>query len=129
MWSLDVLYLTVVLTLGFGLSALITSMFEMMRTGFILTIHVVLQMLAFLAILLTWILFVMDPTLTSSLELVQYGTWATVILAVLALLVWLGNMFRGLMLFRCMQGSSFHSHVFSFQLLLVFLSLTTLGAL
>ena len=129
MWSLDVLYLTVVLTLGFGLSALITSMFEMMRTGFILTVHVVLQMLAFLAILLTWVLFVLNPTLVTSLELVQYGAWATLILAVLAFLVWLGNMFRGLMLFRCMQGSSFHSHVFAFQLLFIFLSLTTIGAL
>ncbi|MHA1236314.1 MAG: hypothetical protein ACTSQ9_01485, partial [Candidatus Hodarchaeales archaeon] len=70
MWSLDVLYLAVVLTLGFGLSALITSMFEMMRTGFILTVHVILQMLAFLAILVTWVLFVLDPTLATSLELV-----------------------------------------------------------
>jgi len=105
MWSTDLLYLTVVLTLGFGLSALITSMFEMMRTGFILTVHVILQMLAFLAILVTWVLLVMDPTLVTSLEFVQYGAWATFIFAVLAFLVWLSNMFRGLMLFRCMQCS------------------------
>ena len=123
MWPEEVLYLTMVLTLGFGLTALLTSMFEMMRTGFILTVHVILQVLAFLAILVTWILYLIQMT-----DFISYGVILTVLLAVLALLVWLGNMFRGLMLFRCMQGSSFHSHVFSHQMLFVILSLTLLVA-
>ncbi|MHA1215021.1 MAG: hypothetical protein ACTSR2_05145 [Candidatus Hodarchaeales archaeon] len=124
MWTNELLYLTMVITLGFGLTALLTSMFEMMRTGFILTVHVILQMLGFLSILVTWIMYVMGTT-----DFLTYGALATTIFAVLALLVWLGNMFRGLMLFRCMQGSSFHSHVFSHQMLFVILSLTLLTAL
>ncbi|MHA1973623.1 MAG: hypothetical protein ACTSW1_11550 [Candidatus Hodarchaeales archaeon] len=124
MWTSEILYLTMVITLGFGLTALLTSMFEMMRSGFILTLHVILQMLGFLSILVTWIMYIMNTT-----TVFTYGVWATVIFAILALLVWLGNMFRGLMLFRCMQGSSFHSHVFSHQLLFIILSLTLLSAL
>jgi uncharacterized membrane protein YcjF (UPF0283 family) len=119
----ELLYIMILLTLGFGLTALITSMFEMMRTGFILTLHVVMQFLALGAIAVTWLLY-----LTNASDLVQYGILATAFLAVLALVVWLGNMFRGLMLFRTMQGSSFHSHVFSHQILFVILSMATLVA-
>ncbi len=124
MWPSELLYLTMILTVGFGFTALFTSMFEMMRSGFILTVHVVFQMLAFLTIFGTWILYIMGMT-----NILSTGVLVTVIFAVLALLIWLGNMFRGLMLFRCMQGASFHTHVFSHQVLFVILGFTLMAAL
>ena len=124
MWPSELLYLTMILTVGFGFTALFMSMFEMMRSGFILTVHVVFQMLAFLAILGTWILYVIGMT-----DFLATGVFITVAFAVLALLIWLGNMFRGLMLFRCMQGASLHTHVFSHQVLFVILGFALMAAL
>lgn len=117
-------YLVVVLMVSFSLSAMITSMFEMMRTGFNLTLHVILQGLAMVAAIVTWLLMYINFDVAT----VRLGAQVTFVLAFLAFVVWLGNMFRGLMLFRCMQGSSFHSHVFAHQVLFVIMSFTAIFA-
>ena len=115
-------YLTIVLMVSFSLTAMITSMFEMMRTGFNLTLHVILQGLAMITAIATWLLMYLN----FDVEMVQLGTQITFVLALLALLIWLINMFRGLMLFRCMHGSSFHSQVFAHQILFVIISFTAI---
>ncbi|MFX1254822.1 MAG: hypothetical protein ACFFCZ_24635 [Promethearchaeota archaeon] len=132
--AIDLNFLILTLVMAFGLTALVTSMFEMFRTGFILTLHVMLQMLAFLAGLITWFIYFLDPSLTAviilrSADLVLWGMIITAVLAILALLKWLKDMFTGLMLVRCMQGSSFHSHVLSHQLIFAILSLVAILAL
>lgn len=115
--------LVVTLVVAFGLTSLVTSMFEMMRTGFALTLHIIVQMLAFVTALIAWILVFLDPQLTLYSGITMYVVMGTAILAILALLTWVKNMFSGLMLFRCMQGASFHTQVFSHQLIFVILSL------
>ena len=128
--AIDLNFLILTLVMAFGLTALVTSMFEMMRTGFILTLHVMLQMLAFLAGLITWFIYFLDLSIIlSSTDLLLWGMIITAVLAVLALLKWLKDMFTGLMLFRCMQGASFHTHVLSHQLIFVILSLVAVLAL
>ncbi|NHJ01559.1 MAG: hypothetical protein EAX86_05420 [Candidatus Heimdallarchaeota archaeon] len=124
MWPAEVFYLTMVLTVGFGFTALFTSMFEMMRTGFILTVHIIFQMLAFLTIFITWFFYIFGIT-----NFLSIGVSLTLILAIMSLLIWLSNMFRGLMLFRCMQGASSHTHVFSHQVLFVVLGFALMAAL
>lgn len=125
----DLNFLILTLVFAFGLTSLITSMFEIVRTGFILTLHVGLQMLAFLASLVTLLLMFLDPNLALFADFILYSSVATAFLAIFALLVWLKNMFTGLMLFRCMQGASFHTQVLSHQVIFVILSLVAILAL
>jgi hypothetical protein len=100
-----------VLILGFSITTFFSGMFEMMRTGFTLTLHMVFAFLT----LITGIMVTVSSDSGAELWL-----WATLIFAIITLLTWMWvYMFRKLLIFRSMQWSSLHmSHLNQMILLL-----------
>ena len=101
-----------VLILGFSITTFFSGMFEMMRTGFTLTLHMVFAFLT----LITGIMVLAD----SNADRGELWLWATLILATITLLTWMWvYMFRKLLIFRSMQWSSMHMSHFNQMVLLL----------
>ncbi len=93
--------LLTVLILGFSITTFFSGMFEMMRTGFTLTLHMVFAFLTLIAGIMV--------TACPDSGRAELWLWATLILAILTLVTWMWvYMFRKLLIFRSMQWSSLH---------------------
>jgi hypothetical protein len=101
-----------VLIIGFSITTFFSGMFEMMRTGFTLTLHMVFAFLTLIAGIMVSACFDAGRA--------ELWLWATLIFAILTLLTWMWvYMFRKLLIFRSMQWSSLHmSHLNQMILLL-----------
>ena len=110
-----------VLILAFGLTSLITGMFEMMRSGFKLTLHMILNALATLGSIAVWLTIFLAP------DLFFYAVVFTVLFAFLAIIAWMRVfVFGQLIIFRTMQFSSIHMSHLSHLLILFILSIAGL---
>ncbi|MFX1513291.1 MAG: hypothetical protein ACFFCQ_11950 [Promethearchaeota archaeon] len=110
-----------VMILAFGLTSLVTGMFEMMRSGFSLTLHVILNTLATLGAITVWL------TRFFAVEYFYYAVVFTVLFALLAFVWWIRVFVLGQMIiFRSMQFSSIHMPHFTHLLLFVIFSVSAL---
>ena len=110
-----------ILILAFGLTSLFTGMFEMMRSGFILMNHMILQFLATIGSIAVLI------TFSYSEGNFYYAVIFTVVFASLAMLKWIYDyMIVNALIFRSMQFSSIHMPHFTHLLILLVLSISAL---
>ncbi len=110
-----------VFIVAFGLTSLFTGMFEMMRSGFSLTLHVILNAIATLGGVMVWWTRFFAP------ELFYSAVLFTVVFTVLAFIMWARVFVWGqLIIFRTMQFSSIHMPHFTHLLIFLILSISAL---
>ncbi|MHA2299035.1 MAG: hypothetical protein ACXAEU_13445 [Candidatus Hodarchaeales archaeon] len=110
-----------VLILAFGLTSLLTGMFEMMRSGFKLTSHIILNMIATLGAVAVWLTAFLAPLYFF------YAVIFTVFFALLALVMWMRVFVWGQMIIiRTMQSSSIHTPHLSHLVIFVIFSISAL---